>query len=81
MLWYFIGHPHHYWVPALANLILMILSARFFSHLYKGELRIMKDPIIIFFASLLFPFTDAAIVVCGCAWLASKVIGALIGKR
>ena len=81
MLWYFMMHPLQYWVPVLVNLVVLILSARFLRRFYKGEARILLEPVIIFGAAMLWPLFDMGILVGSAFWLAGKVIGFLIGKR
>jgi len=80
MLWYFMQHPRQYWVPVLVNLVVLILSARFFKRFYKGEARILLDPTIIFGAAVLWPMTDMGILVATVFWLMGRTIGFVIGK-
>lgn len=81
MLWYFMMNPTHYWVPMVINLVLLILNARFLGHLYKGEARMLTEPVLIFGAAMLWPLFDMGLLVGGAFWLAGKVIGFLVGKR
>lgn len=81
MLYYFMLNPSHYWVPMVVNLVLLILNARFFGHLYKKDARMLTEPVLIFGFSMLWPLLDMGLLMWGAFWLAGKVIGFLIGKR
>ncbi len=80
MLRYFMGHPIQYWVPMVVNLVLLVLGARFLRRFYKGEARILLDPVIIFGAATLWPFADLGLIVSVVFWSMGKAIGLIIGK-
>lgn len=81
MIYYFVCHASHYWIPVVVNLTILILCARYLGHLYKKDMRILAEPTIILGASMCWPLFDAGVFVFVVGWLLSKLIGMLIVKN
>lgn len=81
MLYYFMLHPAHYWIPFGINLVILIVLIKFFGHLLSGEAKAFKEPTILFGSAAFWPLFDAMIIVGSIFWIAGKIIGFIIGNK